>query len=237
MVSPDAKRKLQVFLVITVAIVAARTAYIFYERKQAESAPPKVEQPLNADDYVTLKKLHAYDLKSARALTQSPAWVKEGYRYTYYPFDAARGHAGFAHEAGLLGPIEKLQITDVMLDTAPQAPEQKQIMAVFEKEGKRFAFPIGAAQGTDFQIYADEMLFLQDPRELYHHWPAEVWDAIEKHEVRPGMNELQTDFAIGFGALVGSGLGYERVLKYPNGGKPLTVTFHGGKAAVIQPGP
>lgn len=235
--SPDAKRKIQVFLVIAVTVVAARTAYIFYERKQAENAQPKAEQPLNADYYVTPKKLHAYDLKSARALTQSPAWVKEGHRYTFYPFDAARRRTEFAHEAGLLGPIEKLQITEVVLDAAPQAPGQKQIMAVFEKAGKQFAFSIGAAQGTDFQIYADEMLFLQDPRELYHHWPAEVWDAIEKHEVRPGMNELQTDFAIGFGGLEGPGLGYERVLKYPNGGKPLTVTFRGGKAAVIQPGP
>ena len=39
----------------------------------------------NADYYVTPKKLYPYDLKSAQQLTQQPVWMKEGYRYTYYP--------------------------------------------------------------------------------------------------------------------------------------------------------
>jgi len=71
---------------------------------------------------------------------------------------------------------------------------------------------------------------------LYKHWSPEVWDAIGKHEVRPGMNELQADCAVGLGLLEGSGSGQERVLHYPNGGTPLTVTFRNGKAIEIKKG-
>jgi len=49
------------------------------------------------------------------------------------------------------------------------------------------------------RIYSDEMLYIEDPRELYKHWPAGLWQSVEKHEVKPGMNELQADFAIGWG--------------------------------------
>ena len=49
----------------------------------------------NADYYVVPKKLYPFDLKSAKQLTQQPVWVKEGYRYTYYPYDAARKRTDF----------------------------------------------------------------------------------------------------------------------------------------------
>src|SRR5262249_57597672 len=99
--------------------------YILYQRHSAktEQAAQKT-LPLNADYYVTPKKLYAYDLKSAHQLTEQPVWVKEGYRYTYYPYDKARHRTDFTHEAGLLEPIEKLQIVDVVADHTPYAPDQ-----------------------------------------------------------------------------------------------------------------
>ena len=98
-------------------------------------------------------------------------------------------------------------------------------MAVFEKEGKRFPFPIG--------VEAD-MLFIQDPHELYKHWPAEVWRAIENHQVKAGMNELQASFAIGIGVPEGSGTSDPRVVNYPNQGHPVKVTFENGKATDVK---
>ncbi len=147
-----------------------------------------------------------------------------------------RRHADFKHEAGLLLPIEKLQITDVVLDNTPGAPDQKQMLAVFEKEGKPYAFAFGVVKEGAYQIYADDMLFRQDPHELYKHWPADVWDAVDKHEARVGMKELQMELALGLGVLKGSGLGSERVIQYPNGGKPLTIVFQEGRAVDIKPG-
>ena len=116
--------------------------------------------------------------------------MKEDYRCTYYPFDPARKKSEFSKEAGLLLPLEKLKIKDVVLDASPGSPDQRQVMAVFEKDGKSFAFPIGSTKAGEFQIYSDEMVFIQDPHDLYKHWPADVWNAIDSHQVKPGMNEL-----------------------------------------------
>ena len=109
-------------------------------------------------------------------------------------------------------------------------------MAVFEKAGKSYAFPIGSVKAGNYQIYSDEMLFIQDPHELYKHWPADIWDAIEKHEVKLGMNEFQVAFAIGMGVPERSSDPAVKTVHYPNGGKPVSVTYRNGRAAEIQPG-
>ena len=230
----DTRKKIQLVFAAAITIAALRTGYILYQRHEDAAAPVKKEAPpLKADYYVTPKKLHPQDLKTAKQLTQQPVWVREGYHFTYYPYDR---HTDFKHEAGLLGPIEKLEIKDVVTDITPGAPDQKQVMAVFEKDSKEFAFPIGTVKGDDYRIYSDDMLFIQDPRELYKHWPAEVWDAISRHEVKPGMNELQTSFAIGVGTPIGTGGIGDRTLNYANSGKPLMVTFSNDKATDIRPG-
>jgi hypothetical protein len=231
----ETKQKIQLVLVVAISIAGTRAAYILYERhvskiEQAKQQPP----PLNPDYYVVPKKLYPYDLKSARQLTRQPVWVKEGYRYTYYPYDQSRQRTDFAHEAGQLLPIEKLQIKDVVTDITPGSASQRQVMAVFEQEGKSYAFPIGSVKGGDYRIYSDEMLYIQDPHELYKHWRAEVWDAIAKHVVKPGMNELQADFAIGMGVPEPSGDHAVKTVNYPNGGRPVSVTFRDGKAAEIR---
>src|SRR5881398_4044983 len=105
-ITPEAKRKIQLFLLAVIALAAVRAGYILYQR-HAESIKQKKKQaapPLNPDYYVSPKKLYPYDLKSAQQLAKQPVWVKEGYRYTYYPYDTNRHHSGFSHEAGTLLP-------------------------------------------------------------------------------------------------------------------------------------
>ena len=235
--SPESMKKMQIVLAAAVILAALRTGYILYERHAENAAPARNQAvPLNADYYVVPKKLHPYDLKSAKELTRQPVWVIEGYRYTYYRYDPAARRTDFAHAAGLLRPIEKLQIQDVVTGVSPQAPGQRQVLATFEKDGKEYAVPIGVAQGDDYTIYSDEMFYIQDPHELYKHWPADVWDSISKHEVRAGMNEFQVNFAIGMGMPEGSGNSAEKTVKYPNGGNPVVITYQNGKAAEIRPG-
>ena len=238
-ITPEAKRKIQLFLFAAIALAAVRSGYILYQRhsENIEQAKKQLAPPLNPDYYVTPKKLHPYDLKSSRQLTQQPVWVREGYRHTFYPYDASRHHADFSHEAGQLLPIEKLQIKDVVTDLSPGSPDQRQLMAVFEKDGRNYAFPIGSVRAGNYQIYSDDMLYIQDPHELYKHWPAEVWEAIEKHEVKLGMNELQADFAIGMGMPQRADDPAVKTVNYPNGGNPLTITYRNGKASEITPGP
>lgn len=241
MMSPEAKQRIQLALLAAFAVAALRTGYILYQRHEDRVAAEKQKKAAsvgysNPDYYVNPKKLFPYDLQSAKQLTQQPVWVKEGYRYTYYPYFAAGKRVDFAHEAGLLLPIEKLQITDVVKAPAPGADEGMQVIAVFEKEGKKFAVPIGYEHDDQYKIYSDEMFFVEDPHDLYKHWPPDVWQAVDQHQLKPGMNELQADFAIGMGVPEAGGNSDEKTVHYRNGGKPLVVVYREGKAAEIKEG-
>ena len=242
----ETRKKLQIVLLFGIVIAGARAAYTVYERHGAKQDEAKIrfDAPLKADYYVTPKKLHPYDLKSARQLTQQPAWVRVGYYHTYYPYDAAVHKADFSREVGTLGPLQKLDIIDVVTGVAPKAPGTKQILAVFGLDGqpdgsesaKTYAVPIGVEKGSDFECYSDNIFFIEDPRDLYKHWPADVWKAVDEHRVLPGMNELQASFALGVGTAEGSGDYGSRTLHYANGGKPVTVTFENDKAVEIKAG-
>jgi hypothetical protein len=235
---PEFQKKLQIFLVAAMVLAGGRAAYIVYERHEAmkADATPRQQTALKADYYVTPKRLHPYDLKSARQLTEQPVWVKVGYQLTYYPYDRARHSTDFGHEAGTLLPLQKLAIQDVVTGVSPLAPGIKQVLACFEVEGKSYAVPIGAEKGSDFRIYSDDIFFIEDPHELYKHWPADVWRKIDAHEVQAGMSELQAIFAIGVGIPQGSGDYGSRTLHYANGGKPLVITFQNDKAVEIKAG-
>jgi hypothetical protein len=235
--SPELKNRIQIALALAIAVAAIRTGYILYGRHTSnvkEAKPETSAPPLNPDYYVSPKKLYPFDLKSARELTKQPVWVKEGYRYPYYPYNPATRRSDFEHDAGLLLPIQKLAIKDVVLDTAPNSGGQKQVMALFEQDGKTYAFQVGYLKDGDFKVYSDEMLYVQDPRELYKHWPADIWQLVEQHQVKPGMNELQADFAIGMGRPDRQADPAWKTVHYPNGGSPITITYHDGKATEIK---
>ena len=242
MMSPEAKQRIQLALVVALVVAAVRAGYILYERYEDKVAFEKQERLRdvgysNADYYVNPKKLYPYDLKTAKQLTLQPVWVKEGYRYTYYLYDDAHKRVDFVHEAGLLLPIEKLAITDVVTAMPAGVGQRRQVMALFQKEGKTYAVPIGFEADQQYRIYSDEMFFIEDPHDLYKHWPADVWEAVEKHQVKLGMSEMQSDFAIGMGIPDPGDTPNGKTVRYPNGGKPLVILYEDGKAAEIKPGP
>jgi hypothetical protein len=238
---PGTKKIIQISLILLMVLVALRLGVILFQRHADEVARANKTKAENAgysnpDYYVNPKKLYPYDVKSAKQLTQQPVWAKEGYKYTYYPYDAAHKHVDFAHEAGLLLPIERLEVKDIITDIPHEAGSRRQMLAVFEKDGKTYAVPIGFEADGQYTIYSDEMLFVEDPHVLYKHWPADVWQAVDQHQVKPGMNELQADFAVGMGVPDSGDTSYEKTVRYPNGGKPLVVVYHDGKAVEITPG-
>jgi hypothetical protein len=236
MMSEEAKKRIQIALALAVVVAGVRAGYILYHRHEDYVAAQEQEQAKkagysNADYYITPKKLYPYDLTSAKQLTLQPVWVKEGYRYTYYRYVPVVKSVDFAHEAGLLGPIERLEITDVMVVAAPGG--RKQVVATFEKDRHDYAVPIGFESDGQYKIYSDEMFYVEDPHDLYKHWPPEVWQAIAQHEVKPGMDELQADFAVGMGVPDAGASSDQKTVRYPNGGKPLVVNYQGGKATEI----
>lgn len=230
------RTRIQIFLIVLLALVAVRLALIWYERHEANApAQSPAEGKLPADYYVVPEKTHAYDLASLRkAVVGRPVWVREGYRWTYFPFNATAGKAQFEHPAGQLRPLEKLDIREITTGVAPEAPNEEQALAVFREDGRDYAFSVGAEKGGNIRIYIDEMVYIQDPHQLYSHWSQEVWNAIERHEVEPGMNQLQASFAVGFGQ-PGQGSMNDRTVRYANGGKPVEVTYRNDKAVSVKP--
>ena len=219
--------------ILAVALVAAASWFYLNmrDRRITLVEAPRKEVALDPDFYVVPKKLHPQDARDARELMLQQVWVREGYRYDYYRYGPP---VDFRQKAGMLGPIERLQIKNIVIEAAPRGG--RQIMAVFQKDGQAYAFSIGVDDNGTQHIYSDDMLFVQDPHELYKHWPADVWKAIESHEVKPGMNELQASFALGVGVAEGTGTSNPKIVNYPNDGHPVKVRFQSGKATDVRAG-
>ena len=136
----------QAVLLVVLVVAGIRLYLTFRERKVSFVTQTRATTALDPDYYVTPKKLHPQDLKDAKELTQQPVWVREGYRNVYYAVDPK---IDIRHPIGTLGPIEKLEIKDVVMQGASNLAN-RQVMAVFEKDGRRYAFSIGVEdKGTD----------------------------------------------------------------------------------------
>lgn len=238
------QKRTLIIMIMVVVLVAARTAYIFHERSKPGVLPQKWPSiALTADDYVTPKRIVPYDLKSAvQELAGKTVWVRTGNAVPYYPYHPAGGSVDFAAQAGLLPPLEKLVVKDVVPARAPVAPApgkvvvvRKKIMAVFEEPGRpgTFAVAIGTSTGNDFTFVVNEIFYYEDPHQLYKHWPPDVWNAIDHHQVQKGMNELQVSFALG--AMMGASsddYGNRRA-QYRSDSGLVTVTFEKNRVTEI----
>jgi hypothetical protein len=242
----DLKKKIQISLLVFVTIAVVRVGFIFYARRDTGAGPKKAETTYssNMDDYVTPHKIFPYNVESAKKeLVGKPMWVKTGNVLPYYPYDAHT--VNFKKQAGLLPPIAKLQVKDVVLAhdaTPPKVGEitvvQKKIMAVFEQVGEpgTYATAIGSNTSDDYAFTTNDMFFFEDPHELYKHWPAETWAAIDQHRAIQGMSELQAAFALGANISAGEGDYGNRTIEFANAGKPVTVVFEKNKATSVTPG-
>lgn len=244
----DLKKRIRITLIVFVVIAAVRVGFMFYSRRDTGGGPKKPETTYSAnlDDYVTPHKIFPYNVDSAKKeLAGKPLWVKTGNFLPYYPYDTATHSANFKRKIGLLPPLAKLQIKDVVLQREPVALKpgqvaviQKQIMAVFEKAGEpgTFAVTFGTNTGDDYTFSGNEVFFYEDPHELYKHWPADIWSAIDQHQAKQGMSELQASFALGSTMNADPGEYGNRTIEFVNAGKPVTVTFEKNKAVTVTPG-
>lgn len=246
--SPELRKRLQILLLIGIILAGARVGYMLYERRQVSEPPPRMRETTystNLDDYVSQPKVFPYDLKSAgKEMAGKTVWVRKGYALAYYRYSASGHQAELGHKSGVLPPLEKLQIKDVILQRAPAsvppgqiAIVQRWVLAVVERphDPGLWAAPVGVNVGDDFKFTANDAFFFADPHELYKHWSADVWTDVDHHQARQGMNELQVELALGVSGIIGSGDYGNRTLQYSNGGHPVTVTFVNNKAvSVVQ---
>jgi hypothetical protein len=243
----EPRKVIRIILLALLALATARTAYIFYERSKPGVPPPKPPTiALKDDDYVTPHKIFPYDLKSAvKELAGKTVWARTESPLPYYRYNSSGHSADLAHKAGLLPPLDRLEVKDVVLQRQPVAPApgqivvvRKNIMAVFERPMQPGAFvvSIGVNVGDDFTFTVNDVFYFQDPHELYKHWPAAIWSAIDRHEAKEGMNQLQVGFALG-APVAATGVDYwNRSIEYSSAGKPVSVTFEKDRAVKIVPG-
>lgn len=241
----DWRKRLQILFIVVVVLAGLRTAYIFYERRQPLPNGKKETYSTNLDDYVTLPKVYPFDLKSAKKeLDGKTVWVRAGNVVPYYRYSTASHEADLGHQAGLLPPLEKLQIQDVVLQNLPVSANaghvvvvEKEFLVVFSRSGEKgtFAAPIGTAVGDDFRFTANDVFFFADPHELYKHWPPDIWNAIDRRQAAAGMNELQAGFALGTSASISTGEYGNRSIEYTNNGHPVKVTFEKNRAVSVEP--
>src|SRR5579859_29035 len=248
----DLKKRLSITILLFAVLGGAEAGYLMWSRR--DTSAPKKNEPTyssNQDDYVIARKIVPYDLNSAKKeLDGKAVWVKVGDVIPYYRYDAAAHSVNFSHQAGLLPSMAKLQVKDVVLARRPVALKpgqisvvQKDIMLVFEKPGEPglSAASIGTNTGDDYTFIVNnagvnDLFFFDDPHELYKHWPTDVWSAIDQHQVKEGMSELQAGFAAGPPEASDSDKVGDRTIEFANGGKPVTVTFEKGKAVKIAQG-
>lgn len=232
-------KRTQIILVIVLVIALIRVAFIFYDRTHATEAPksqPVSRYKVTLDDYVTPQKLYPYDLKSAREVVGKTVWVRSGNQFPYYAYSLTNRSVNASHMAGLLAPLEKLEVKDVV---AENAHGQKQVMAVFVKAGspEEYAVAVGKVSGGSYDFIINDVFFIDDPHQLYSHWPADVWDAIDHHQVKPGMNERQAELALGTNIRATAGDYGNRTVQYINGKQSTMVSFSDNKAVSVEPGP
>ncbi|HET6843964.1 MAG TPA: hypothetical protein VFK06_20150 [Candidatus Angelobacter sp.] len=237
-------KRIQIGVAGLLVLALLRLGWIYHQRSQPVPAPKQqVAYSSNLDDYVVPHKLYSWDLKSAKKdLAGKTVWVSAGNALPYYRY---AGQASLQAKTGLLAPLEKLEVRDVVLQRAPAALHPGQIvvvkyevLAVFHRPGDsgEYAFSIGTAVGDSYNFTVNQEIFIDDPHDLYKHWPAEVWTAIDHHEVKNGMSEIQAGFALGITANITSGDYGNRTIEYANAGKPVAVTFANNKAVQIVPG-
>lgn len=234
-------QKLALIVVPAILIAAIGIWRINVARNRPGVVPQQAQEThLSDEEMVQPRKLFIDDLKSAKDLIGKPVWIQAGYELAYYPFVAHR--VDFAHKVGVLPSVQRLDIKDIVTQQVPASVETRiprgtaQAFAVFTMPGdtKQYATAVGTIQGADSTWYCDNVLYYDDPHQMYNFWPADLWQAVDTHRPKPGMTELETAMALGAMQQSDSSNYGNRTVEYDAGGKHWSITFENDKATQVQ---
>ena len=133
--------------------------------------------------------------------------MKNGYTMPYYPMRGSSDRLSIASASspspsGSISrkssspPCRPRKMTAWRMARARSSPSSR-----FPATPRFYATPIGAIQGNNEVYYCDILFYYDDPHTIYDNWPKEVWTAIDAHQVKPGMSELETRMSIGSNAI------------------------------------
>lgn len=234
-------KKLALIVLPAILILGIGIWRIQVVRNRPAVVPPRAQEAhLTDEEMVQPRKLFIDDLKSARDLIGKPIWVQAGYELDYYPYTPHR--VDFAHKTGVLPSVQQLDVRDIITQKVPAdlptriARGSEQAFAVFTMPGdpKEYATAIGTIQGTDSTYYCDNVFYYDDPHQMYKFWPANVWQAVDLHQPKAGMSELEVAMALGVMQQSDSSNYGNRTVTYDAGGKHWEVTFENNKAIQVQ---
>jgi hypothetical protein len=227
--------------VVLVLVVGVRVGLIYRERNAPDKAlKPAAREVIPEDDLVYLKQKHPSSLADVKELQGSTVWVSAGGQLEFYPYV---GHTvQYGKSAGTLLGAEPLVVKDMVEQVAPKSASSRipagdrQVLMVFTRpdDSKEYAVPVGYRQGKDYTFYTDEILFYDDPHELYKHWGPEIWKAVDAHQVVLGMNERQVELSLGQVSKSTSQTYGNRMVVFANLGKPMAVTFVNNKVTAFR---
>lgn len=236
----------KMILIPTLITLAIGGGYLYsvWKHRQDPGVVGRVDpdQQRTLDDVAEVRRLSAAHFEDTLALQGTSVWIKNGYTLSYFPVSG--GHPVFAKPAGVAASLAKLDIKKMIKVSVPDRVDDgmghgtRQVMAIFTFSGKadQFAMPVGAIDGNNEFYYCDLIFFYDEPHGIYNYWPKDVWSAIDAHQVKPGMNELQTRLAIGQKIQADSDQEGNRTVTYDQGGKVWTVTFRHNQATQIKQG-
>jgi hypothetical protein len=166
--------------------------------------------------------------------------MKNGYTMPYFSF--AGGRIAFNQRVGLIPAAQRLDVKKIVKASPPASVDDgidhgsRQVFAVFALPGSAdlYATAIGVMDGGQEQYFSDLLFYYDDPHTIYDNWPKDVWAAIDAHQVKPGMSELETRMSIGQKIETEGGAKGDRTVTYDQNGKKWIVTFANDKANSIK---
>ncbi len=236
--SKRAKRRI-IWAAVLVALLGLRVGWILYDRSRPVTPKKTATKKIQRDYLVRLPRFYISGFEDAKQLVGKPIWVKKGFQLPYFPVGRS-GKPAARGGAGRLLALEELVVKEVLEQPAPGRPGDRQVLAVFEKEGVAMGTVIGTFDGKRqlYRMVLDPFFYAKDPRELYSHWSENTWTLIRDHELALDMTFAQVALSIGDGRLVTQEAGNVQVYEFLRkpGGAPgrCRVRFKGGRVSDIK---
>ncbi len=235
----------KIVLIPTLITLTIGGIYLFsvWRQRQNPGVVGQDKSPkLTADDVAVVRMEFPQHFEDVKDLEGKSVWMKNGYTMPYFAY--VGGKVDFKKRVGVLAPAQKLDVKKAIKAAVPADVDDgishgtRQAMVVFTFPGGKdeFATPVGAIDGSEEQYYCDLLFFYDDPHTIYSNWPKDVWDAVDAHQVKAGMNELQARMAIGQKIQTDSQNEGNRTVTYDQDGKKWTVTFVKDRATEIKTG-
>lgn len=235
----------KIVLIPTAIMLVIASIYVFTVLKKRHN-PGVVEQgqeqKLTADDVAVVRMEFPAHFDDLKDLEGKSVWMKNGYTMPYFP--CAGGKVDFKKRVGVIPPLQKLEIKKAIKVAVPAAIDDgishgtRQALLAFTLPGddkSEYATAVGAMDGGEEQYYDDLLFFYDDPHTIYANWPKDIWATVDAHQVKPGMNELETRLALGQKIQTDNPqIEGNRTVTYDADGKKWTVTFKDDKATEVR---